>query len=176
MIQGMVAGAGLLVEPQWDVSRNDTDACLVIATGNVTLFRGSASHSCSLNVMAAQQDLILLEIQGTDNSVEPSYLYVERVGELEECPNKYVAFTEETEPCSAVFIHSDLEIVLQGYISVSVRSIPMMGTSPVCPEFEQDTAESRVSETSVCKNVKGYSDIVTCTSYYDDNECRIYFL
>ena len=28
--KGMVAATGLVVEPLWDVFRNDTDACLVI--------------------------------------------------------------------------------------------------------------------------------------------------
>ena len=156
LMKGTVAASGLVAAPLWDVSRNDTDSCLLTTIGNVTLFRGSASHSCSLNVTSAQ-DVILLEIQGKDSSVEPSYLYVERVGDLEGCPNKYVAFNEKTELCSSVFIHSNLKIFLQGNISVSVSSIPAMERSPKCPEVEWDTFESEVSEvnqTSVCKNVK----------------------
>ena len=106
--------------------------------------------------------------------MESSYLYVERVGELEKCPNRYVAFNEKNELCSSVFIHNNLEIVLQGNVSVAVSSIPTMGTSHACTEFEQDSAKSRVSQISVCKNVKGYSDIVTCETY-DYGECRIHF-
>ena len=176
LLKGVVAASGLVAAPLWDVSKNDTDPCLVTAFGNVTLFRGSASHACGLNVTSAQ-DVILLEIQGRDSSVEPSYLYVERVGDLEECPNKYEAFNEKTELCSSVFIHSNLKIVLQGNISVSVSSIPAMERSPKCPEVEWDTFESEVSEVSqisVCKNVKGFDDIVKCESY-DNGECRINF-
>ena len=87
----------------------------------------------------------------------------------------HIAFNEKNELCSSVFIHSNLEIVLQGNISVAVSSIPVMETSPKCPEFELNTSRSEESQTDDCKNVKGYGDIVTCASYYDDNECRIDF-
>ena len=175
-MQGKVAASGLVVEPLWDVSRNDTDACSVITTENGTLFRGSANHVCNLNVTAAQ-DLILLEIQEKDDFVEPSYLYVKRVGELLECQKKYVAWKEKNEPCSSAFIQSNLEIVLQGNVSVFISSIPSMETMLVCPEVEWDTVESEVSElsqTSVCKNVKGFDDIIRCESY-DNGECKIKF-
>ena len=73
--KGRVAASGLVVEPLWDVFRNDSDACLFNTSGNTTLFRGSASHVCNLIVTAAQENLILLEIQGKGEAVEPSYLY-----------------------------------------------------------------------------------------------------
>ena len=170
----VLQAAGLDVEPLWDVSRNDTDACLVITSGNETMYRGSSSHLCNLNVTATKGNILLLEIQGTDQSNKPSYLYVKRVGESLECPNKYVTFTENMETCSAVFIHRDIEIVLQGDISVSVSSIPVMEAIPLCPELEWDTVGSEVSQTSVCKNVKGFDDIVKCESY-DNSECKIKF-
>ena len=174
LMQGTVSGAGLVVEPLWDASRNDTDTCQVTLTGNRTLYRGSINNACNLIVTAAQGDLIVLEI-GRGDYVEPSYLYVKRVGELEECPNRYVAFEKNTETCNSIFIHSNLEIVLQGNISVSVRSIPVMETLPSCPEFEQGKLSHETGRTNVCKNVKGYRDILTCASYYGSDYCRIYY-
>ena len=171
VMPGMVAGTGLVVEPLWDESWNDTDACLVITTGNGTLFRGSASHSCNLNVTAAEQDLILLEIQEKKDSVRPSYIYVERVGELKKCPNKYVAFNDKMDPCSSVFIHRNLEIALQGNISVFIRGIPAMQTLRPCPEYELDTFRGEVSQTDECRNVKGYNNIISCNYY--GNVCNM---
>ena len=171
----MVSADGLFVEPLWNASSNDTDSCLVNTTEDRTIFRGSVGHSCNLNVIAAQEDLILLEIQGKGDFVQPSFLYVKRIGELEECPNRYVAFRVDTEPslpCNSVFNHKNLEVVLQGNINVYFRSIPT--TLQQCPEVEWDTAGSELSQNNNCKNVKGYSDIVKCESN-GNRECRISF-
>ena len=85
VMPGMVATSGLHVLPMWVESNDDINSCSVITTEDGTLFTGSTSDTCNLWVEALQEDLILVEKLRTVNSVEPSFLYVKRFGEMEEC-------------------------------------------------------------------------------------------
>ena len=174
MLHGRKATGRLHVEPLWDNSSDGVYECFLNTTEGTIYFGGSPDYTCRIQVRAEQGVQILLQIPGRNHCTEPSFLYIERIGVMERCPNKYVAFREENEPCSSVFVHRNLVIVLKGNVSGFISGVSAIETLPPCPEFQQNVTEMEaISQLSYCKNVRGYNEKFTCQSHAD--YCRINF-
>ena len=174
MLHGRKATGRLHVEPLWDNSSVGVYECFLNTTEGTIYFGGSPYYTCRIQVRAEQGVQVLLQIPGRNHCTEPSFLYVERIGVMERCPNKYVAFWEENEPCSSVFVHRNLEIVLTGNISVFISGVSAIETLPPCPEFQQNVTEMEaICQLSYCKNVREYNEKFTCQADFSFDYCRI---
>ena len=167
---GIMAVAPILVEPRWDMNASQ---CFVDTntTGGIH-FHGSAMETCSLQVLVSRETHIQLQISGRSNSQETAFVHMERNGDLEECSHKYVVF-EQIETCNSIVIHTNINVILLGSVSLFVSEIPALDTSTNCPEDEiQDRV--RANKKSNCSNVKGYNEQISCNPR-DNSECVIKF-
>ena len=178
---GVVAAASqLMIEPLWDMTDtlNSTNVCFVdddVGQGMVR-FMGSSDLSCSLQVTAPQGTYIGLKLQGNINkSTEHSFLYVERLGNLEVCLNKYIVFEKQHEGCFSILSHPNISVVMYGVANVFVSDISSLGIPPECPEFNTQRYGENVSQTSNCYSVNGYTNKITCEQGLGLN-CRLKFL
>ena len=169
----------LVVEPVWDTSVNDGNPCFLnISPSATTLLWGSSDRVCSLHVTALQGVHITVQILGNNHDLsaaESSFLYIERVNGSDYCSNKYVVFREEeTLGCSAIFVHTDIQIVVQGNIGVFISDIPVLEPLPPCVDermMNQTGVEVNYHE-SFCKNGVGCKEKFTCQFA---RNCRISF-
>jgi hypothetical protein len=183
-----MTAAQLQVEPLWS-----SVPCAVNVSEDVTLIRGSLNHSCSLQVTASQGSNIQLQINGPVNiseedsyrypngygdyfpSLDSMFLYIERLGDVEYCSNKYIAFHELSEQCNYIIAHRNVTIFLQGDVRLSINERPAEGTMVQCPEFNQDMMDVRVSQSSLCTSEQGYNNKLTCSSESDWELCVLKF-
>ncbi|XP_072043156.1 uncharacterized protein [Amphiura filiformis] len=178
---GLVTSAQLLVRPLWDVAVNDTNSCFAYVSDNVTLFRGSPGQSCSLQVTVSQGSHIQLQInEPVADSLDQPFLYVERTGDLGNCPNKYVVFYDLSKQCSTIITDRNVTIIVQGVVNLAISNSPSAtDASPQCPEFNQNMINVQVNQTFLCKNVQSYGKRLLCECEYvrtDDVEwCRVNF-
>ena len=169
--------ATLVVEPLWDTSINDGSPCFVNISHSATFLWGSSNSVCSLHVTALQGVHITVQILGNDlfAAESSSFLYIERHSGSNYCSNKYVVFKEEeTLGCSAIFVHTDIQIVVQGNIGVFISDIPVLEPLPPCLDermMNQTGVEVNHHE-SFCKNGVGYKEKFTCQFA---RNCRISF-
>ncbi len=170
--------AQFLVNPLWDISNNNIQPCFVNTTGNVTLFRGeSRDHSCTLQVSSPEGSLIQIQINGSlnDDADTLSYLYYKRTDIPLLCHNKYVDFGELNEPCKSVINDRNVEVTLQGFVSLYISYVmTSTDTSEQCPDFLEGNMEhldDNVDKRSDCKNMQGYNTVIMCMFYGDT--CRI---
>ena len=165
---GVVAAASQLVlQPFWDIADNvnETNTCFVdedVGEGTM-LFKGSSDLPCSLQVTAPQGTYIGLQLHGNINrSTEDSFLYVERLGNLEVCLNKYLVFGKQQEGCMYILSHPNISVVMYGVANVFVSNIPSLEISQECPEFNTKRSDENISNTSNCYSIKGYTNKIAC--------------
>ena len=176
---GVVAATQLVFEPLWDMtdSLNGTDQCFIEqnAMDGTVLFRGSSDRLCSLQVTATQGSHIQLQVLGnTNDSIGSSFLYVESLGNLNVCLNKYIVFEDQSKECMSILSHSTVLVVLIGVSDVFVRSIPIMEILPECPELNTSRHDQNVSHTSICNSIKGYNSKIDCVPSIG-SDCRLNF-
>ena len=128
------------VLPLWDVRINDTRACRV-EQGNTSqdefLVHGGVFYqTCSLQVNTSVGYRAQIKISAGGVSNEPFCLYVERQGELIDCKYKYVALYENIGVviCPIVFLQKQIQLNVQGNVTILVSVVSAFELQPVCPE------------------------------------------
>ena len=166
---GITAVAQILVEPRWDVNASQ---CFVDTntTGGIN-FQGSAMETCSLQVLVPRGTHIQLQIPGRNKTQESAFVYVKRDGDLENCLHRFVVLNGKIESCISIFIHNNIQVIMQGNISLYIGDVPVMETLPVCPE---EAIQDNERVPSYCSDVEGYNEIISCDPQISF-ECRINF-
>ena len=168
---GTLVFAEVLIEPLW--SHNTSQCYVDRQTSGRILFHGSMIETCSLQVTAPPETRIQLQIPGRNTSQEPSFLYIEHDGDLENCDNKYVVFNEQIDICSSIVNHKNIQVNLQGKVSLVIRDVPTMDILSKCPKEGVSTTEN-VSQLSNCSGLKIYNESISCDPQ-DVHMCRIKF-
>ena len=171
IMNNTLAASQLILSPQWD---NETQSCSLeedLMDGRV-LFRGTSDYLCSLQVVSREGAYIYLQpsLDSKNNSLGHPLMYIERNENLSICENKYLVFEEQNEVCNLIFVHTNIQIILQGDARVLLAAIPTLDLSMHCPESNaqlRSNDETR-NQTSYCKNVKGYMKKITCGPSSDD--------
>ena len=170
---GIMASAQVAVQPLWDV--DNASQCFVDAdTTTGIYFHGSTKEVCSLQLTAPGGNFFRLQIDRR-RSQEPSFMYIKLDGDLQKCQNKYVVFNDQPEACYSTVNHNNIQVNLQGNISLILNNIPTMAsTFPKCLEGDEIQDNENASHVFDCSNVNGYNDIISCDPQIID-ECKIQF-
>ena len=171
IMNNTLAETQLTLSPLWD---NETRSCSLeedLTDGSV-LFQGSSDHFCSLQVVSRDGTYIQLQslLDSKDNSHGHPLMYIERNGNLSVCKNKYLVFEEQYEVCNLIFVHTNIQVILQGRAKVLLAAIPTLDLSIQCPELNtqfKDNGE-KLNQTTHCKNIKGYMKKITCGPSFKD--------
>ena len=134
-------------------------------------------YSCILQVEAPHDSLTSIGLP-EDRISGNGLVYVERKGNYEECPDRYVLIDGHDKGCIALFQNNHLELTL----SVLLSEVQSSGAFH-CPELVKNLEIAKRYNHS-CANVKSYNSIVTCGSqyeyyyyyYYDDGTCNLDFM
>ena len=170
-----LAESQLILSPQWD---NETQSCFLEEdlTGKGVLFRGTSDHLCSLEAVSREGAYIHMQslLDNKNNSHGHPLMYVERNGNLSVCKNKYLVFEEQHEVCNLIFVHTNIQIILQGRAKVLLAAIPAVDLSIQCPEssIQLKSNDETQNPTGYCKSVKGYMKKITCGPSYN-NPCNL---
>ena len=168
---GIMAVAQILFQPRWDLNASQ---CFVDTNSTREIhFQGSAMETCILQVRVPRGNHIQLQIPGRNKTQEPAFVHMERDGNLENCLHKYVVFNEEVDTCSLIFIHDNIQVIIQGNINIYMSDVTTLEVSPKYPE-EDIKNDERVGQISRCSNVKGYNERISCDPKIS-LECRIKF-
>ena len=143
--------------------------CLIEATNKtnsqstLTVY-GNVSLSCDLYIDPLSSSQILISVVA-GNITSTDYLYVERMGQLGVCSNRYVVFMELLQqPCRANFGNAAIQLHFRGDIAVGIQEIMVEEDRPLkCPEVNQeDMVGALEGQTSNCKQVQGFSSVIQC--------------
>ena len=174
--------AHVSVQPLWDIDDNNTSPCEITqsntTSGAIVDVHGSPHRTCSIQVNTRVEYHAQITIQGNEFLQDSIVMYIERQGDLVDCPNKYLVFKGQAEACSANLLH-DFQCSLQGNVSLSVSGISASSSLTVCPEANHTFSENGNTAnrtTNTCKTVKGFRYKITCDPYYYDGTCRLNFL
>ena len=158
-------------EPRW----NSSSACSVNTEKGIR-FEGRSEETCVLQVNSSSETHVQIQIKGrTEFQIQkfPSFIYIERKGDKENCLNKFVVFDEQLETCNSIIIDTKILVYLQGNVSVFITEVPKIETVSKCygqkNNFSTGRKESQISH---CTNVKEYNKVVSCIQL-SANECRI---
>ena len=145
------------------------------------IFHGSQDRICSLLVDAASDNthlLINVPSYNSDNDGPYFFLFMERLGDLDGCSNRYVVLNHQMEACSVKIWHRNVLLVFQGNVSVNIFGMAGYQTQQICPEplieqiFDDDDDDSQeqngLTSSPRCHNVKGYNDTITCYPLDDE--------
>ena len=157
--------AELRVNPQWNITANQTDSHLCdLATDinlqDVVIFTGDVIQTCSVQLTASNGTAVQIRIP------EGAFVYVERQGNIPDCQLKYLYITAE-EPCIFVFRHLKFRLFLRGdgingsYINISQMTANTSAT--LCPDetSSEGLYTSRVSQTNHCQ-AHEVDDLISC--------------
>ncbi len=152
MNRPLTAGS-MVVEPLWDVNHNDTHPCVIETnvTGGKIIFSGSDDSICELHIVTSNGSHAKLQIANISRATS---FHIQRIGTLDDCFNKYVAFNNDN--CTTTLIHDDIQMVLQGTADFIITEVKTSLSK--CPEdvhFDQNQLQN-------CKNVKGYNHQILC--------------
>ena len=155
--------------------------CLIEATNKtnsqstLTVYR-NVSLSCDLYIDPLSSSQILISVVA-GNITSTDYLYVERMGQLGVCSNRYVVFMELLQqPCRANFGSAAIQLHFRGDIAVGIQEIMVEEDRPLkCPEVNQeDMVGALEGQTSNCKQVQGFSSVIQCVRTNHQWWIRIY--
>ena len=177
-----ITTAPISVKPLWGpVAGNETQPCHFVEAGNgsqgMGLLHGRTKHSCSVQINASLGYYTRIEIPKSGVSNESFFLYVERLGELDVCINKYVIFNGNPNACSGILLHESLYLNLEGNVSIFVTEVSASEINHVCPESNSNIlGVTGVDQTQYCKSVQGYTNHITCFFYsWFGDRCYIIF-
>ena len=163
--------AQVLVEHQWDPS----STCFLNTTQQI-MMRGKPSPTCILQVMSSNGTHIRIQITGRPKKQIknfPSFLYIERNGDLENCLNKYVVFGEQSKTCNSIITDTNIKVVLQGKVALFIKDVPVIERLSKCNREDGYLPNSEnVSQVSNCSNVREYDNKVSCNQL-SGKKCRI---
>ena len=160
--------AELYVAPLWNVTsyQNGSDFCFIntgsVDKQNMTVFNGAASQTCSVYLtMFDNATLTRMSLQIPQETI----LYVERLGQLQNCQKNYALFEKSDEPCDIVFRHKELRLFLHGNTEVFMSGISVEKFTAICP-MKDELEYLGVSQTNPCPLVE-YDHQLSCNWYYD---------
>ena len=124
---------------------------------------GNLSLSCDLYIKPLSSSQILISVVAS-NITSTDYMYVERMGHLDVCSNRYVAFMElMQQPCKANFGSAAIQLHFRGGITVGIQDVMVEDRPLGCPEdVNQELLGALEGQTSNCKQVKGFGSVVQC--------------
>ena len=136
-----------------------------IEQGFVTIRPYKDVQTCSVRISTSiPGNAIAIE---TQNGIpEEDTIYVERLNENLECPEKFVAIRHGgSTGCHVSFTNEYLQLNLQLHNQYDVTIVEVAVAKPedTCPEFNPGVSSPLLSSTPVCDNGKGYDRIATCT-------------
>ena len=149
--------------------------------GEFHIIKGDKFQACSVEVTTTSMSinvtqLVLLNgnLTGTD------YMYVQRLGDLNRCPNRYVVFRELAIPRLSFMLY-------QRRFQLSVRGDVSIGLGPSgkeeweeaeCMESQGHRIDPYCNDTAMtgCGDaVQGYDDVITLACYWKDcYSCYVY--
>ena len=98
---------------------------------------GNVSLSCDLHINPLSSSQIMISVVA-GNITSTDYMYVERMGQLSVCSNRYVVFMELLQPpCKADFENDTIQLHFRGDIAVGITGIHnemIEENHPGCPE------------------------------------------
>ena len=125
---------------------------------------GSLFQPCDLYIKALSSSQILISVVASNTS-STDYMYVERMGHLGVCSNRYVAFMELQQSCKANFGNTDIQLHFRGDFAIGIQDV-MGGKyhSIGCPENvnQEDMVGALEGQTSNCKQAKGFQSVIEC--------------
>ena len=129
--------------------------------GPLTVF-GDPYRSCDVKIQSINTSKVLFSIK-TDNitATGTDYIYVERLGPIEQCSHRYVAFRHPMQTCNPYFWHKAIHLHFRGNLSISIdanKTLPADGTFR-CPE--DIGLEVMANEAPDCE-MKGYESVTHC--------------
>ena len=137
---------------------------------------GNLSQSCDLHINPLSSSQIMIFVVA-GNITSTDYLYVERMGQLSVCSNRYVAFMELLQqPCKANFGNIAIQLHFRGDIAVGIHNVMIEDHPLGCPEdvTHEDMVDALGGQTSNCKQVKGFSSVIQCVRTNHQGWIRIY--
>ena len=128
---------------------------------------GNLSLSCDLYINPLSSSQILISVvAGIITSTD--YMYIERMGQLGVCSNRYVTFMKLLQqPCKANFGNTAIQLHFRGNITVGIQDVVEEHTLG-CPEdvAQEDMIGALEGQTSNCKQVKGFGGVIQCIRTY----------
>ena len=138
---------------------NDTDS------QSTLMVYGNLSLSCDLHINPLSSSQILISIV-VGNITSTDYMYIERMGQLGVCSNRYVALMELQQPsCKVNFGNAAIQLHFRGDIAVGVQDAMVDEDHHLgCPEDvnQDDMVGALEGQTSNCKQVKGFGSVIQC--------------
>ena len=154
---------GMVVLPSLDDSSiqmcdiDDTN----IEQGSVTIRPDKDNQICSVRIGTSIPGNAIA-IEAVNGISEEDTIYVERLTENLECPEKFVAIRGSTG-CHVSFTDEYLQLNLHSQNDVTIVEVTVAKPENTCPEFNPGASSPLLSSTPVCDNVKGYDRITMCT-------------
>ena len=156
----------------------------VNSTEGILIVHGSIHKMCSVQLNATMGAKTLIKMQ--DDLISSTFFfYVKRVGQVTDCPNRYVPFGVPDQNCSIGFMDSSLQLFLQGNVSVQVAELTSDLVSGQCHELSTDfqfamqANQSELPANQSCHSVKGYGNAIMCSGWETIQEppeiCRLDF-
>ena len=130
---------------------------------------GNKSRSCDLQINgspASQRAQIEISVVA-GNTTGLDYLYVERIGPINVCSDRFVAFMGPLEPCAVHFANDIVQLHFRGDIVLGIHDVTIGKDHLLgCPKdgnFE-DRVGALEGQTSNCKQVKVFNSVIHCVS------------
>ncbi|XP_072029000.1 uncharacterized protein [Amphiura filiformis] len=142
------ASAAVEFVPLWNVttSQDSTDSCLLIHGINeynsTTLIGNQDGETCSVQLTTSLGSGTRIQIP---KPISPdTLLYVEKQGDLLNCPNRYVVI-EADKPCLVAFSHTKLQLFLQGNASILISDTSINKSMSLCENTQAVSEKSEIS-------------------------------
>ena len=142
--------------------------CLIEADNNtdsrstLTVF-GNLSRSCDLHINPLSSSQILISVVAR-NITSTDYLYIERMGQLGACSNRYVALMElQQQPCKVNF-NATIQLHFRGDVTVGIQDAMVEDHHLECSEDvnQEEMVGVLEGQTLNCKQVKGFGSVIQC--------------
>ena len=133
----------------------------------LTVYR-NLSLSCDLHINPLSSSQILISVVA-GNITGTDYMYIERMGPLGVCSNRYVTFMELLQqPCEANYGNAAIQLHFRGDITVGIQDVMVEENDLECPEDvnKQEMVGALEGQTSHCRHVRGFGSIVHCIKTY----------
>ena len=155
--------AELRMIPELNVNhQNYSESCLLDMdhiSGKVVHTLSSISfQTCTIRLLNSADIAALIEVPPRTTS--DVFLLAERKGELPNCKNRYVVIKYGSVPCTSIFRHPDLQLSLQGNVSVKISEIPVDSSVPLCPV--NGINEQLFPDITLCVSEE-FNHQITCT-------------
>ena len=143
------------------VIENETE----IANTLAVTFYGNTNRSCNLQIDGSSSSQAAVSLVA-GNMTGVDYIYVENIGPLSTCLNRFLVFMGPLEPCEVYFANNTVQLHFRGNFAVYVHAQYMMVKEehpPGCPEYDNQVMVGALEgQTSNCKHVKGFGSIIQC--------------